>query len=218
MVQPHPAVRSRQPTLSRQSPRDAYLWVKVPGESDGTCNVGPVRAGVAGDALGLAHGSRRLIPPQHPTQPTPEPVHARAARRLTGSHTDRTDSGRRRIQNGPTPDPTPDHTDPRDPTSATQAPTARLDGPYMHGLARHDFGAGSSDPEGARSLTLDFGDNTTASETVAKTYHRLSYTVTRHHRLPGAHHTTTRRGLRRRANEASSSLICVSRSEPTRVH
>ncbi len=44
-----PSVSSGQPLI------DAYLWIKAPGESDGTCNGGPSAGGWWADyALGLA--------------------------------------------------------------------------------------------------------------------------------------------------------------------
>ena len=147
---------------------DAYLWVKVPGESDGTCNGGPSAGGWWPEyALGLAQRQPSAVvpPPPPPPPPTPEPT--------------------------PDPEPTPNPT-----PAPNQAPTARLDGPYRgnEGSAITMSAAASTDPEGgALTYNWNFGDGTRATGvTVAKTYAQnaayiATLTVTD---ADGATHTT----------------------------
>jgi endoglucanase len=138
---------------------DAYLWVKAPGESDGTCNDGP-SAGTWWPeyALGLAQRQPTIVTPPPPPPPSPEPE--------------------------PEPEPTPDPEPAPEPTpDPNQAPTASVDGPFSgdEGSPVTMSAAASTDPEGgALTYQWSFGDDTQATGmTVTRTYvQNGTYTVT----------------------------------------
>jgi endoglucanase len=151
---------------------DAYLWIKVPGESDGTCNGGPSAGGWWPEyALGLAQRRPATVIPPPPPPPPPPP--------------DTTPEPEPTPEPTPEPEPAPDPAPvPPPPAPApNQPPVASTGGPYAgeQGAPIAMTAAGSTDPEGGvLTYRWDFGDGTSAAgATVVKTYaDRRTYTVT----------------------------------------